>query len=557
MNAMNKKYNLNIYLFSILSSSFYRMSNDTNKLYDFIIIGGGIAGLYTMYNILKKRPHSKILLIEKENILGGRIHTFTDKYMSVEAGAGRFHANNVLLLQLIRELGLSSKINEISSSASYAPIDCSGKFLNSILDAPEREPSFFDFLGLDDNDILHLPGSQYTPFSFPFSFSFSLFEPIFTLGLDMTLGTQNIPNAEFILRVILASKGEPVKRLQNMSFISYAKTVLNNEEIDFIKSSFGYYSELIIMNAYDAIYLMEKHLSPIHPFYSLSGGLSQIIENLEKKIMNKKLYKNAQIIKGQGVSSIRFSKKDNEFVLHCSGSGGSGGSGGDGSISYTSKKCICALPKNVLEKLTIFTPLRICNAQTVSPRSLITAHKVGVLNVQRCNPIRGLLDKVDCAPLCRIYSKFPLLENGNGDREPWFVGLTKLTTNNNLRMIIPIDENEGIIMSSYTDNKYARFWKDLFDKEGEQGVNRELVRLLKQSTGLDVDMPLKTHLFYWPCGVGYWGIGTNSEVVSKQILQPFPHLDLFICGENYSWHNQQWIEGALDTSNFVLEKLSL
>jgi hypothetical protein len=523
--------------------------------YDFIIIGGGIAGLYTMYNILKKRPHSKIILIEKENILGGRIHTFSDKYMSVEAGAGRFHENNVLLLQLLQELGLSSKINKISSSASYAPIDCSGKFMNSILDAPNREPSFFD---------LDLPSSQHSPFLFSFPFSFSLFEPIFTLGLDMTLGNENIPNAELILRVILASKGEPIKKLRNMSFITYAKTVLNNEEIDFIKSSFGYYSELVIMNAYDAIYLMEKHLSPIHPFYNLNGGLSQIIENLEKKIMNKKLYINAHIIKGQGVSSIRFSTKENEFIIRC---GGSVGGGGVGSLSYTTKKCICALPKNILEKLTIF------------------------------NPIQGLLDKVDCAPLCRIYSKFPLHENnkkGKGDREPWFKptknvnplsglnsswsmtteelnltpegvdlnlpwfnGLTKLTTNNNLRMIIPIDESEGIIMSSYTDNKYARFWKELFDKEGEQGLNRELVKLLKQSTGLHVDMPLKTHIFYWPCGVGYWGVGSNSEMVSKEILQPFHDLDLFICGENYSWRNQQWIEGALETSNFVLEKLSL
>jgi hypothetical protein len=503
--------------------------------YDFIIIGGGIAGLYTMYNILKKRPHSKIILIEKENILGGRIHTFSDKYMSVEAGAGRFHENNVLLLQLLQELGLSSKINKISSSASYAPIDCSGKFMNSILDAPNREPSsFFD---------LDLPTSQHSPFLFSFPFSFSLFEPIFTLGLDIALGNENIPNAELILRVILASKGEPVKRLRNMSFISYAKTVLNSAEIDFIKSSFGYYSELVIMNAYDAIYLMEKHLSPIHPFYNLNGGLSQIIENLEKKIMNKTLYKNAHIIKGQGVSSIGFSTKENEFIVRCGG-------GGVGSLSYTTKKCICALPKNILEKLTIF------------------------------NPIQGLMDKVQCAPLCRIYSKFPLHENnkkGKGDREPssitteelnltpegadlnlpWFVGLTKLTTNNNLRMIIPIDESEGIIMSSYTDNKYARFWKELFDKEGEQGLNRELVKLLKQSTGLDVDMPLKTHIFYWPCGVGYWGVGSNSEMVSKEILHPFHDLDLFICGENYSWRNQQWIEGALDTSNFVLEKLSL
>jgi superfamily II RNA helicase len=33
------------------------------------------------------------------------------------------------------------------------------------------------------------------------------------------------------------------------------------------------------------------------------------------------------------------------------------------------------------------TPLRILNAQSVSPRSLITAHEVGVLNVQRCKPL--------------------------------------------------------------------------------------------------------------------------------------------------------------------------
>lgn len=501
--------------------------------YDFAIIGGGIAGLYTMYKILKKRPHSKIILLEKENHLGGRIHTFTDTYMSVEAGAGRFHENNKLLLELIRELGLYSKINQIASTASYAPVDSSGNFLNSILDAPKREPdlslgsvfgSFFNSdvnSDFDDKDTFSLLSSQYAPFFSPFSLN--LFEPIFKNILDMYLGTENIPNAELILRVILASKGEPVKRLQNMSFISYAKTILSSNEIDFIKSSFGYYSELVIMNAYDAIYLMEKHLSPIHPFYVLRGGLSQIIENLEHKIIK---FKNTRVIKGCSVSSIRFSKKENAFFIHC----GSGGGGGSSGTLYTCKKCICALPKNALEKLSIF------------------------------NPVRNILDKVLCSPLCRIYSKFPLKENKEdkeGKREPWFKGLTKLTTNNNLRMIIPMNEDEGIIMSSYTDNKYARFWKELLDKEGEPGINRELVKLLHQSTGLEVDTPIKTHVFYWPCGVGYWGIGANSEIVSKQILQPFSELDLFICGEQFSWRNQQWMEGALETSNFVLENLSL
>ena len=45
-------------------------------MYDIIVIGGGIAGLYTTYKIHKKSPQTKVLLIEKENRLGGRIHTF-------------------------------------------------------------------------------------------------------------------------------------------------------------------------------------------------------------------------------------------------------------------------------------------------------------------------------------------------------------------------------------------------------------------------------------------------------------------------------------------------
>ena len=39
-------------------------------------------------------------------------------------------------------------------------------------------------------------------------------------------------------------------------------------------------------------------------------------------------------------------------------------------------------------KMSHFTPLHIENAQSVSPRSLITAPEGGVLNVQRCNSSR-------------------------------------------------------------------------------------------------------------------------------------------------------------------------
>ena len=45
--------------------------------YDLIIVGGGIAGLYTAYRL---QNNFRILLIEKNGYIGGRIHTNTLTY---------------------------------------------------------------------------------------------------------------------------------------------------------------------------------------------------------------------------------------------------------------------------------------------------------------------------------------------------------------------------------------------------------------------------------------------------------------------------------------------
>lgn len=458
--------------------------------YEYIILGGGVAGLYTAYHILQKSPNSSILILEKENHLGGRIHTFSGKHMIVEAGAGRFHEKNILLFELLKELGLDSKIDKISGSASFAPIENPGVFMNSILD--REDIGSLDFLR---------SGMGFSP-------SVDFLTPIYKLFFDMALGKQNIPNAELIFRVIIASKGEPLTKLQNISFLQFAKEVLTKEEIDFIAGSFGYYSELVIMNAADAIYLMEQHLTPMNQFYVLKGGLSQIIEKLESKLVK---HKHIKILTNRAVKQIHFSK--NEFTIHCENL----------ETTYIGEKCICAAPTGVLQKFRIF------------------------------HPVKYLLNKIDCQPLCRIYSQFPKGDDG----AVWFTGLPKLTTNNDLRMVIPIDEKEGIIMSSYTDNKFARKWNQLFEKEGEPGINRRLISLLKETTGRDIPLPVKSYVFYWDCGVGYWSVGANSAMVSERLLHPMKEMKLFICGETYSYQNQQWIEGALETSKKLIDILSL
>ena len=94
-----------------------------NEMNDIIIIGGGISGLYCAYNLLKKDKNLKVLVLEKNPKLGGRVSTFyggkDDKEVSktivFEKGAARFNDNHKLLNALLSELGLSSKKTKITN----------------------------------------------------------------------------------------------------------------------------------------------------------------------------------------------------------------------------------------------------------------------------------------------------------------------------------------------------------------------------------------------------------------------------------------------------------
>jgi hypothetical protein len=444
-------------------------------IYDAIVIGGGISGLYIVYKISKKNPYWKVLLLEKNEMFGGRVDTYHDRYMTVEAGAGRFNDGHILLVQLIKELGLSKKIVNISSSAVYIPADGSGEEKNSVLDAPLEK-------------------------------SYGFLDPLFLRILDARLG-ETLPNAGLVTKIVIASKFESREFLQNQTFGEYALRVVGEKNFEFIKQSFGYYSELVIINAYDAIKLM-WNLGPQNQFHSLTGGFSQIIERMVLKISRNK---NIRLLKRREVSDI--DSVEFGFSVFCK----------ENKNPFFGKRCICAVTKNVLEKIPMFSPLK------------------------------NIIQKVNCGTLCRIYSKFDVKKG----EHLWLKDLPKFTTNNNLRMVIPIDFEAGVIMISYTDNIFADFWQKLYVKKGEIGVNKELQRLMKQVLGIMIPMPVETRVFYWGCGVGYWGKGADSRAISSLMVQPFEEKKLYVCGENFSENNQQWMEGGLDTAENVLRKICL
>jgi len=51
------------------------MSSDISNNADVVIVGAGIAGLYTAYRLLKKNPAQKIVLFERLNRFGGRLQS--------------------------------------------------------------------------------------------------------------------------------------------------------------------------------------------------------------------------------------------------------------------------------------------------------------------------------------------------------------------------------------------------------------------------------------------------------------------------------------------------
>jgi hypothetical protein len=90
-------------------------------MYDVIIIGGGIAGLYTAYKITKISPQTKILILEKSNKkhLGGRMRVeyFKNTPIMTGAGIGRKH-KDFRLIDLLDEVNI--KYGEFPVSPSYA-----------------------------------------------------------------------------------------------------------------------------------------------------------------------------------------------------------------------------------------------------------------------------------------------------------------------------------------------------------------------------------------------------------------------------------------------------
>ena len=303
---------------------------------------------------------------------------------------------------------------------------------------------------------------------------------------------------KYLLEEAVNQKNEiDKKKLMSITFYQYLMAIYDSETVNFIKDSFGYDSEILELNAHAAMKMYNKDLFSDDDYYVLDGGLSQIIEKMESEL---KLKENVFIKRKTKVVDIDKGKLKV-----------------DNGDKYNYEKLILTIPSEKLKKIDHFE-------EDVS------------------------FDSVKSINLLRIYAKYPT-------KNLWFKGMKRTITDNYIRNIIPINEEAGLIMISYTDGIYAEMW-DRYNQISEKFLITMLHKEINSMFGIDPPKPefLSTH--YWENGIHLWKPGFDMDEEYDKMLKPYNDQEIYIFGESFS-KKQGWIEGTLETCHDVLKMLKI
>jgi monoamine oxidase len=437
--------------------------------YDYIIVGAGIAGLYTAYRINQKHPKAKICILEASKTIGGRLHTIHYDNLQFESGGARFNTEQHRMMTLVKELKLSKL--PITNTINYIPIN--PKYDKSLETIFPTIDSFIKYMKK------YIKDNQYNKTS------------------------QNITDDTLI----------------NTTILDFASRYFSKEYPtikQYIIDIYPYYSELGVLNALEGINLFSNEFSDKTQYYILQDGLQQItikLYNILKSSLNVKIYTEMPL----GTITKEIVCSSHIFKI-------TSGTEEDNNIkNFITKHIILAIPKLQLLKI-----------------KYLTQNKLLLQNI----------NSIQTEPLYRIYARYPA---NSKTGKVWFDGFEKISTNLSIKYIIPISSEKGLIMISYTDSKFAKYWLNkVLDDTFEKTLNKQLKQLFPE-----VEIP-KAKWYkhcYWEMGAGYWKPYSDSKKIIPQMIQPIDNENIYICGENYSSH-QAWCEGSLETSELVLEKLS-
>lgn len=400
------------------------------KIYDNIIIGAGLSGLYISY----KLNNNNTLIFEKKDRIGGKIITINTNINNIkyDVGAVRISSNHRRIKKLIKELKLDNKIIYFDNKITF-----NSNNKNYIIDNKIKK------------------------------------------------------------KIIDKSLIQKKKYLQSNSGYQIITDLFDNKIADYLINTSGYNQNLEVMNYYDYLRINKN----MNSFYYLEGGLSQICNSLFNNIKNKIKF-NCELIDYKYINNI--------FIIKIKNNNGN-------IITYKCKKLILSIPKENL------------------------------LKINSLNIIYDKLCTVSSNNFSRIYAIYPKINN-----KYWFSDLSKVITDSSIRQIIPTDYQKGLIQISYSDGNYAKYWENaLITNKTLEMLNNQLKNIFPKK---NIPNPIYLQTHYWKYATHYWLPTFDSKKIHDCIIKPFNY-HLYICGESYSMY-QGWMEGALETSDIVLNKIN-
>ena len=293
------------------------------------------------------------------------------------------------------------------------------------------------------------------------------------------------------------------KKLLSITVYNLIKELYGVKVAKYVKDAYPYYSELFVINAYDGLRMLQGDLSNNNSFNILGGGLSQLIDKMRKDFISR----GGKIVLSHELKNLDYNDED-KFVAKF--------------LNLTS-----------YEKVVVESSHLVLACDGLSLQKMKFLKKFDIMD---------MLKAVQVQPLFRTFAIYD---------KCWFKDLPKVVTNETIKYIIPIDYQKGIIMISYTDGAYAKFWKKMLDDKEKQvtELNKQLKKLFPNRK---IEDPREIYNYYWEQGASYWKPNYNTDKIRDKVLKP-TKLNLFICGDSYSNH-QAWMEGALLTSNKLFKQ---
>ncbi|WP_186580053.1 protoporphyrinogen oxidase [Aquibacillus kalidii] len=256
-----------------------------------LVIGGGITGLSAAHELDKWKKQNasdiRLMLVEANKLLGGKIHTEKQKGFVMETGADSIVARKENVIPFIEELGLESEVVYNASGSSYLYID--GELKQIPTDAVFGIPAGLE--SLVNSTLVSAEGKvaalkdYYTP-----NDSFTKKDSVGSF-LEHFLGKELVEK-----QIAPVLSGVYSGSLHDLTIGATLPYLLD------YKKEYG-----SIMKGVEAN--MERFRSGgDKKFISFQGGMSILIDTLEKKLAN-----DVDILKGVKATSIL--KKENGYQV--------------------------------------------------------------------------------------------------------------------------------------------------------------------------------------------------------------------------------------------------